>query len=217
MKTSPIRPLAAALALSAVLTLSACSGDEPATFEPATQGAGTTQDTARDAAGATAPGAGADDSQVSVSQESAAAAGINLAELGAPVATATVPATVDDDPDATMKVDFYGLKQDGQALIATYSFTVISDADHEADWLYTYLGGQSWRPYLIDTVNLTRHDVLRDKPGAIGAVTDSQGTMFRPGQTFYAYAAYAMPPEGVTTMTVDMAVGAPAVVGVEIQ
>ena len=217
MKTSPIRPLAAALALSTVLTLSACSGDEPATFEPATQGSGTVQDTADDAADATAPGEGADDSQASVSQESAAAAGIDLNELGAPIATATVPAVVQGDADATIEVSLYSLKREGDVLFGTFSFTVTADGVQEPDWLYSYLGEHAWKPYLIDTTNLTRHDVLSDDIGVTRAQTDVQGNEFLPGQTLYAYAGFAVPPEDVSTVTVQLIDGAPAVTGIEIQ
>lgn len=214
MKTSPIRPLAAALALSAFLALSACSGDEPATFEPPTQNAGTQQDTAGEA---TAQGAGADDSQGSASQESAAAAGINLNDLGAPIATATVPAVVQSDADASVEVSLYSLKREGDVLIGTYSFTVTAKGIQEPQWLYHYLGGQTWRPYLIDTVNLTRHDVLAGDQGITKAMTDSQGIKFLPGQAFYAYAAFAVPPEDVSTVTVQLIDGAPTATGIEIQ
>ena len=45
------------------------------------------------------------------------------------------------------------------------------------EWIWDYLGGQAWRPHLIDTQNLTRHDVLRQ--GVTFAMTDYQGVKFR--------------------------------------
>lgn len=247
MKNALHRPLVP-LALAAALALSACSNEEPATFEdtgaqaaqqaqetsagagqdqaepddqeltddqPADQaGAGATEAAtgAADAAGATA-GSPADEGS---SEGSAAAAGVEPAELGEPIGTAVVPATVSGDPEATMEVSLYSLQRDGSTVVGTYSFTVHSeDGDDDARWIYHYLGDASWAPFLVDTTNLTRHDVLGES--ATRAMTDFQGAKFRPGTTFYAYASFAAPPEGVTTMTAYVVDGAPAIPDVEIQ
>lgn len=226
MKNALHRPLLP-LALAAALTLSACSDGESATFEqsatqaddtaPETEAAGSdtagSADTA-DAAGATS-GAGGD-AEDDVTEQSAAAAGVDPAQLGEPIATVTVPAVVEDDPEASMDVHLYSLRRDGETVVALFSFTVSSeDGSDDARWIYHYLGDTSWRPFLVDTTNLTRHDVL----GSSGtrAMTDYQGVKFRPGQTLYAFAAFAAPPEGVDTVTVNIDAGAPAVAEVPIQ
>lgn len=189
----------AVVAVAAALALSACTGEERATFD---QGATPTQSSQ----------AQSDDT----SAASAAAAGVDLTELGTPIATATVPAVVEGDPEATMVVSLYSLKRDGKTLTGTFSFLVDSDsASATPKWLYDYLGNMSWEPYLVDTTNLARHDVLGDFKG--WAMTDSQGAKFRPGQTYYAYASFAVPAPEITTMTVNLVEGAPAAPKVSIQ
>lgn len=134
------------------------------------------------------------------------AAGVDPSSLGDPIASAEAPAIVDGDPEATMTVNLYSLTRSGETVVAVYSFQVHStQTDHE-DWLYGYLGDQGWHPYLIDTTNLNRHDVMT---GAGSAQTAYQGAEFRPGQTFYAYAVFAAPPADVTTMDASIADGVP--------
>lgn len=234
MKTSRRRAFVP-LALAAALALSACSGEEPAQFEETAQGASAagadettdkaeaddaaddrpSADDAGVAATGEAPGSGDEASQETddVSGQSAAAAGIDPQTLGDPIATVTIPAVVEGDPDATMEVSLYSLVRDGNTVVGTYSFRVDSDEERER-WIYHYLGGASWRPFLVDTVNLNRHDVLGE--GAHLAATDGQGAQFRPGTTFYAYASFAAPPPDVTTMTAYLVDGAPAIPDVEI-
>lgn len=212
---------AAVLAVAATLALSACTGEEKATFDqasgtPSAAPSGETPATGAEAT--TAPGDG-------TSAESAAAAGVNLAELGKPIASATMPANVIGDPDATMEVALYSLKREGKTVTGIYSFRVTSDTEGtdiaskgtgagDARRLWDYLGGD-WDPYLVDTVNLARHGVLKGEGSE--AKTEPLRTTFRPGQTFYAFAIFAAPPADVTTMTVQLVDGAPAVTDVPVR
>lgn len=203
------------VALAAALVLSACQG-ETAQFEDGTQESPVAAQPAQDPAGGTddAPEEATDDAGEEatddVTARSAAAAGVDPATVGPAVATGTVPVKVSGDPDATMDVSIHSLTREGKTVVGIFSFTVSSKAtDAEPEWLYDYLGSQSWRPHLIDTVNLTRHDVLRE--GTTVAMTDSQGSnYFRPGQTVYGYAAFAAPPEDVDSMLVSLVEGAPS-------
>lgn len=140
---------------------------------------------------------------------------IDLGELPQSIATASVPATVDGDPEATLTVSLHELRRDGKRLIALFSFLVESSKEDEAHWLYDYLGDELWTPYLIDPVNLTKHTVLHN--GAETAQTSSQGAEFRPGQTLHGYAMFAAPPEDVTAMDVMLVEGATPATGVEIR
>lgn len=233
MKTALHRPIVP-LALACALALSACQQEAPAQFEDTAAQQGTQQQSAPDqdaaqeeGAGTAAPEAGAQDEQTGddstatdaaarVSQESAAAAGIDLTQVPDPIATATVPATVEGDPEATMQVSLLSLVRDGETVIANVSFRVDSEGGSTTPrWIYHYLGDFSWKPHLIDTTNLTRHDVLGTSP--TWAMTESQGSKFSPGQTFYAYAAFAAPPEGTTTVNVHLVDGSPAATEVPIQ
>ncbi|MDN6329065.1 MAG: hypothetical protein ACTHV2_02655 [Brachybacterium sp.] len=147
--------------------------------------------------------------------DDAAAAGVDLSSLGEPVATAEIPATVEDNDDATMTVELFGLERRDDTVVATFAFTVNSDTgSQDAQQLYHFLGYTGWHPYAIDTVNLNKHGVLG---GAKVGQTDYQSTRFKPGQTFYAYASFAAPPEDVTAMDVMMVDGAPMATGVEIR
>lgn len=161
------------------------------------------------------PGSTGTGSEDDVVDEAAATAGVDLTDLGEPVATAEIPATVDGDDEATMTVQLFGLEKQGGTVVATFAFTVNSTAgsDDPRD-LYHYLGGAGWHPYAIDTVNLNKHGVLG---GAKAGQTDYQGMRFRSDQTFYAYASFAAPPADVTTMDVMMVTGAPLATGVEIR
>ena len=227
----PLVPLTMALVLG--LTVSACSQDEPAVFETAT-----TQDSVADEAaepageesaddGPTTAGTGsadgsgaadstADDASYDVTARSAAAAGVDLAAVGDPIGTTTVPAVVEGDNAATMDVSLYSLTRDGETVVAVYSFHVNSETGADtAKALYHYLGNRRWTPHLIDTTNLTRHDVLAG--GTTQAMTDSQRAHFRPGQTLFAYAAFAAPPEDVDTMTASVVDGGAVVQEVPVQ
>ncbi|WP_192498593.1 hypothetical protein [Ornithinimicrobium pratense] len=227
MKHALHRPLLPLLA-AAALTLSACSQEAPAEFEDtgsqqqaavddtpdatgnaeeSTQDTGGSQsgsDAAQETDDATSQsGSDAAEGTDDVTSQSAAAAGVDPSTLGEPIATVNVPAQVEGDPEATMDVSLYSLTRDGETVVGIYSFHVRSErGSDDARWIYHYLGSQGWEPHLIDTQNLTRHDVLRQ--GLTRAMTAHQGVQFRPGQTLFAYAAFAAPPEDVTTMTASL-------------
>lgn len=140
---------------------------------------------------------------------------VDLGDLPPAIASGTVAATVEGDPDATLTVSLHELRRDGKRLTALVSFLVESTEQDEALWLYDYLGNDSWRPYLIDPVNLTKHTVLEG--AGQRAQTDSQGAKFRPGQTLHGYAMFAAPPEDVTAMDVMLVEGAAIAAGIEIR
>lgn len=234
MKTTRFNPLVP-LALATALTLSACSDGETATFEPTGQEAAAEQETPAEAQAAqeTQAGTQTQDSATvdstadqedgtaeetdDTTQQSAAAAGINLLDLGDPIGTATIPASIVGDPEATMEVSLYDLRRNGSTVVANFSFRVQSeDAPDASQSLFTYLGSSFWKPFLIDTTNLTRHDVLGGSRSELAMTVDSS-MRFSPGTTFYAYASFAAPPEDVTTMTVHLVDGAPSIPDVEIQ
>lgn len=203
MNTALRRPLVP-LALAATLLLTGCSTGAPAQFEESAAPQGTTQS------------AGSKDDAEDSAEQSAAAAGMDLADLDEPIATSTIPATVEGDPEATMDVALYTLRRDGQTLVMNGSFRVNSeDGQEDERWIYHYLGSNGWAPHLIDGVNLTRYDVLGS--GGTRAMTRDQGSKFRPGQTFYVYAAFAAPPAGVETINVQLVDGAPMIVDVPIR
>lgn len=152
-----------------------------------------------------------------VVDEASKAAGVDPSALGKPVATAEAPAIVEGDPKATMTVSLYSLTRSGDTVVGIYSFQVHSTKTDQEDWLYGYLGDQGWEPYLIDTKNLNKHGVMGAVNGAVGAQTEYQGAKFRPGQTFYAYAVFAAPPQDVTTMDASLGDGLPLATEVPIR
>ena len=164
----------------------------------------TTQSSVAPSAGTTAPS--------SVEASSAAQAGVDLTNLPAPIASATIAAHVSGDPNAKLTINLHQLRRTGKVVTATFSFQVTSTVT-EADSLFDYLNRQSWWPYLVDTQNLKRHDVVTG--GGARAKTDDL-TSFAPGQTLYAYAMFAAPPQDVTTVDVQMLGGAPTATNVPI-
>lgn len=204
MTTALRRPLVP-LTLAAALFLSGCSLGAPAQFEES-------------ASPAPAQSASGDDDAAAeqVADDSASAAGINPGDLGDPIAVSTIPAVVEGDPEATMDVALLDLRRDGDTVLMNISFRVNSeDGQDNARWIYHYLGGQIWQPHLIDSTNLTRYDVLGIFPNQ--AATNSQGSMFSPGQTFYAYAAFAAPPADVESLNVQLVDGAPLIMDVQLR
>lgn len=212
MSSTARRLRLSAVSFAAALALTGCGmlGSGSASSDPEAP-AGSASESAEDAA----PGdtAASDEEGADISATTAEAAGLDPGNLPEPVSTATIPAVVENDPEATRDVALYGLHRQDGVVVGTYSFTVNSTGD-EPDWLYGYLGQTGWHPFLIDTVNLTKHDVLE---GEGRAQTDYQGPEFRPGQTYYAFAMFAAPPEDVTTMDAHVIDGFPAVSGVPIQ
>lgn len=204
------------LVLAGALALSACEG-EAAQFEDTDSSASQAQEETQDEA----PEEQADDgdeeaategqqTETDVEADSAARAGVDVDDVGEALATATVPATVQGDEDATMEVAVHSMVRDGDVVHGTFSFQVQSDARGVAPaWIYSYLGNRSWKPYFIDTVNLTRHDVVSGS--GLKAATSSQDLKFLPGQTVYGYAIFAAPPQDVTTVTLSLVEGTPTV------
>lgn len=148
----------------------------------------------------------------SVESQSAQEAGVDLTNLPAPIASGTMPATVDGDPNATLTVALHSLKRSGKVVTAVFSFRVTSTVQASTN-LFNYLGRSVWFPYLVDVDNLNRHDTLSG--GGARAMTDTVlSPKFSPGQTFFAYAMFAAPPASVTSMNVQMTSGLPTVIGV---
>ena len=70
-----------------------------------------------------------------------------------------------------------------------------------------------WAPQIIDTTNLTVHDVVDSESGSVSTGTGPLGTKVGGGQTLHLYAVFAAPPQDVATVTVKPADGAPAFTG----
>ena len=148
----------------------------------------------------------------SVEASSAAQAGVDLTNLPAPIASATMAAKVEGDLNAKLTIHLHSLRRTGKVVTATFSFQVASTAA-EADSLFGYMDKKVWWPYLVDTQNFKRHDVVVG--GGTRAKTDDL-SRFAPGQTLYAYAMFAAPPEDVTAVDVQMIDGAPTATNVPI-
>lgn len=205
------RRFVVAVACAGALALTGCSGSaDEGNTEPTTAATDTaaadagTSPTAEATGGAGAP-------------VNAEAVNIDPDNLPPSLGSVVVPAVVEGDPEATMKVDLLGLERQDQVVIATYSFVVTSSSSTKDEWLYDYLGNSPWRPTLVDTKNLKLHAVLRPTGGGPEVMTEYQGSKFAPGQTYFAFAAFAAPPADVTTMTVNAVEGGAAFTDVPLQ
>lgn len=177
-------------------------------------------DDSSSAAESSAADSNSDSDSPSAVASSAETAGIDPDNLPEPIGTATIPAVspADSDPKATLKVELLGLERKGELVVATFAFTPKSTDDGHAH-LYDWLGGTGWKPYLVDTTNLKRHDVVEDKEtlGITAYRSDYSGSEFASGQTWYAYAGFAAPPKDVTSVDIAAVDGAPAFTGVPIK
>lgn len=144
---------------------------------------------------------------------SAEAAGLDLNDLPDPIASQDIPAVVEGDDDATMTVDLFALKRQGETVVGQFGFTVNSSSTEE-DWLYGYLGDSGWSPFLVDSQNLRKHSVL--KKSINRAQTAVQGPKFTPGETYYAFAVFAAPPPDVDEVEVSVVDGMNLVTGATI-
>lgn len=195
--------LSAAAAVLAV-TLAACSSGGDTDAEK-TDGADS-QETVQESGGS-------DGADSKGDPGSAEAAGLDMNDLPDPIASQDVPATVEGDDDATMTVELFALKRQGETVIGQFGFTVNGNSTEEDD-LYGYLGDASWSPFLVDSQNLRKHKVLEKFPQR--AQTAYQSTNFKPGQTYYAFAVFAAPPPDVKEVEVSVVDGMNLVTGAEI-
>ncbi|WP_432789868.1 hypothetical protein QYM46_16690 [Brevibacterium sp. K11IcPPYGO002] len=199
------RTALSAAAAALALTMTACTSGDDAE-DPNPEGA-ETQETGQES------GEAAGSTEESGSAE---AAGLDPNDLPDPVASREIPATVEGDDTATMTVELFPLKRQGETVVAQFAFTVNSDKtdeDDDGDDLYGYLGG-NWTPFLVDSQNLRKHNVLDKFPQR--AQTNIQQTTFKPGQTHYAFAVFAAPPPDVNEVEVSVVDGMNLVTGVTI-
>ncbi|WP_169253346.1 hypothetical protein [Brevibacterium sp. 'Marine'] len=200
------RTALSAAAAALALTMTACTSGDDAE-DPNPEGA-ETQETGQES------GEAAGSTEESGSAE---AAGLDPNDLPDPVASQEIPATVEGDDTATMTVELFPLKRQGETVVAQFAFTVNSDKtdeDDDGDDLYGYLGDASWTPFLVDSQNLRKHHVL--KYSVDRAQTGYQSTTFKPGQTHYAFAVFAAPPPDVNEVEVSVVDGMNLVTGVTI-
>lgn len=201
IRRTALSAAAAALALALAACSSGDGAEQPNPDDAQTQG--TSQETG-EAAGSEGESG------------SAEAAGLDPNDLPDPVASQGIPAAVDGDEKATMTVELFPLKRQGETVVAQFAFTVNSDKvdeDDDGDDLYGYLGG-SWTPFLVDSQNLRKHNVLEKFPQR--AQTGIQQTKFKPGQTHCAFAVFAAPPPDVKEVEVSVVDGMNLATGVKI-
>lgn len=183
-------------AIAAALTLTGCSGgDSDAEGASGSDSSPSSQQSS---------GPSADTRNTGEQEEllaEAKKAGIDPANPPKPITSTSQPAVVKGDPKATLKIDLLGVKRQEKTVMVTVAFTVNATSNvAEERWLYHYLGNESWRPTLIDTKSLNLHKVVR--AGVSHVQTDSQGPKFLPGQTMYAFALFAAPPNDVSSVDV---------------
>ena len=198
IRRAALSAAAAALALASAACSSGNGAQQPNADDAQTQGASQGTDEAAGSNGESG---------------SAEAAGLDPNDLPDPVASQEIPAAVDGDEKATMTVELFPLKRQGETVVAQFAFTVNSDKNDDGDDLYGYLGG-SWTPFLVDSQNLRKHNVLEKFPQR--AQTGIQQTKFKPGQTHYAFAVFAAPPPDVKEVEVSVVDGMNLATGVKI-
>ncbi|KQX61845.1 hypothetical protein [Angustibacter sp. Root456] len=189
--------------LSAGLALTACSG--------------TTKDEAKGgnpSPTSTAAGSPSAATSVDPQKNGSAEAGVGLEALDHPIASVTAKTGMQKDPTATVKVDLLGLKRKEKLVVLTAAVTPTTTLS-DPQSLFRVLGSNSWRPSLIDTVNLKQYSVVR----ADGRILLSNDLVVRAGsgQPMFVYAVFAAPPPEVTKVNVLFSDAIPAFSDVPIQ
>lgn len=166
---------------------------------------------ASDAGGA--PQAGSDQGGANGQQ---AAGDPNGANYPAPIFTTEAPVIVKGDPNATVTASLHGLKREGETVTALYSFKLNTTVKEEQGFFYLN-GSLRWTPFVIDTKNLRKHKPLSTTNNQERAMTELSDVDIMPGQTAYAFATFAAPPEDVKTMDVMLWSTGEIAKGVEIK
>lgn len=166
---------------------------------------------ASDAGGA--PQAGSDQGGANGQQ---AGGGQDKANYPAPVFTTERPVEVKEDPNATLTVNLHQLKREGETVTAYVSFTLNTTAK-EAKGFFYLNGSSRWRPFLLDNVNLKKHTPLSTTNSQHYAMTPMEDVDLMPGQTTYAFATFAAPPQDVKNMDVNLLDGVEVAKGVEVK
>lgn len=198
-----MRGTAGVAAVAAGLMLTGCSigggSEEPATSASQDEGGGSASATGSEDEG------GENSSEELDTQ--AGEAGVDPTEPPEPIATVEAPATDSTGEPTTLTVDLLEARREDELLVLTVRFTP-AEGDGKPQWLYHYLGQETWAPQVIDTTNLRVHNVVKGEGQPKPLLTDYQGTKFGPGQRYYAFAVFAAPPEDVESVTVNVVGGA---------
>ncbi|MBX6765600.1 MAG: hypothetical protein IRY90_00315 [Actinomadura rubrobrunea] len=150
------------------------------------------------ATGCSVFGTGGDSEGSSATPKSTASAGVDVNKT---VAKATFPSPLADG--ATVDVKIHGLHRTGKLAVLTVSMTphVPGEVDDDDISPYDINGGRGIYPYLVDTVNLKRHVLLKDaEDKELGS--DDVFTDGRNNTPMYLRYIFAAPPENVSTMDV---------------
>ncbi|RCV56120.1 hypothetical protein DEF23_13115 [Marinitenerispora sediminis] len=109
------------------------------------------------------------------------------------------------DREGEARVQVHALRVRGELAQLTLTVTAGRGGDGQGDNLYSLYGSVVTEPYLVDTANLTRYNVVRDSDGIAQApdVVDTRLVFDQPVDLSYTFAA---PPDDVTAM--DLYVGA---------
>jgi hypothetical protein len=198
------RILSASTAVVVALASTACSSEEKE--GPGDQGA---------ASAAASPSPSPSGSASADPEENgSAAAGVGLEALENPIATVEARTGMEDDPEGTVKIDVLGLKRKDKLLILTAAVTPDNSLARPQN-LFSVLGNHTWRPTLVDTVNLKQYSVVRAQGGRLASADLS--VKAASGQPMFVYAVFAAPPTDVTKINILFADSIPALTDVAIQ
>lgn len=198
-------------ALTAATVLTACAGGSD--DDPTSEATSSSASSSASGNGQQTESSGSEgDSEL---DEAAAEAGVDPADPPEPIASVTMPGAGGgaNNTPTEITLDLLSLRRDGDLLVLNLGFT---PKEGKATSYYGWTTTR-WAPQVVDTTNLTVHDVVESESGSVSTGTGPLGTKVGGGQTLHLYAVFAAPPEDVRTVTVKPADGAPAFTGVTIQ
>ncbi|TWD16535.1 hypothetical protein FB557_0058 [Marihabitans asiaticum] len=190
--TKSISVRAAAAMAGATVLLGGCSLVEDAT--------GSGEESSASSEGSAA-GESADGS-VTGDESGAKQAGIDLENPPKPIAEVTVRPSGDDDIDST-KIELLELRRDDNVMLATFRLTG-DGRGNESKTMSRLLGYSSFEPVFIDMDKLEKYSNVSD-------LTSSNNAKAPLGEPVYAFTAFPLPRDGVTSMNLQMTRGAPTV------
>lgn len=185
------------------LALAGCAGPAPApapvASDPATMGTPTVASPAEASASPSTP---------SVEPSSAAQAGVDPANPPqALVPGVTVDTTSSNlKQKAHVKVEIVRLERRDKLVVAVFAVTPEASGEG-SESIFSWLGGYSPDPKLIDPVGLKAYNVVQ--AGNADLMGNAINVSMSGGQTAYHYAVLAAPPAGVTKVDVMYASSVP--------
>lgn len=200
--------LSAAVIGALMLSTAGCSGSA-GTIERATPSASSAGSSSAGASSQT-PTAGQKDPV----DNGAASAGIDPMNPPKPIASLTAPAAYTKDPKAKALIDIFSITRQGRLATLTMAVTPTFDSVDSVS-LFTLMGHHTFRPTMVDPINLRKYDVVTSRSSRLSSSETS--TRAYSGEAMFIWAVFAAPPANVTKVNLNLFDTVPTIMDVPVQ